>query len=119
MDPQTNAVVLAGAFEQIGNHLFGMGEGWADRALKIFLLIAVLVTIITKMSMKAAIGVVLGLVICMGIYNARTELADAFKDEITKIGSVTPTDPPPQSASMPAGRVAAGPGEGAAGERPA
>ncbi|MGW9452443.1 hypothetical protein [Streptomyces sp. NPDC055632] len=117
MDPQTN-VVLAGAFEQIGTHLFGMGEGWADRALKLFLLIAVLVTIITKMSMKAAIGVVLGFVICLGIYNARTELADAFKNEVTQIGSVTPTNPP-QSASTPVGRVAAGTGEGIVGERPA
>ncbi|MFJ5877394.1 hypothetical protein [Streptomyces sp. S1] len=113
-----NAVVLAGTFQDIGNHLFGMGEGWSERALKLFLIVAVLVTIVAKMSMKAAIGSVLGLVICLGIYNARTELSNAFKDEVTKVNSPNPAGSP-QSAPAPTGRLDAGVGKGVTGEWPA
>ncbi|MFE6459699.1 hypothetical protein ACFVP0_19860 [Streptomyces cinereoruber] len=118
MDTIDNAIVLAGAFENIGNHLFGVGESWAERGLKLFILVAVLITVITKMSLKAAIGSVIGLVICLGIYNARTELSEAFKDEVTKIGSVNPSAPP-KSAPALTGRVDAGTGKEADGERPA
>ncbi|MFF1511897.1 hypothetical protein [Streptomyces sp. NPDC058326] len=94
MNTVDNAVVMAAAFKDIGNHLFGLGESWAERALKLFILTAVVITVVTKMSLKAAIGSVIALVICLGIYNARTELSDAFKEELT---NVTTSDPAPQS----------------------
>ncbi|MFD3535885.1 hypothetical protein [Streptomyces sp. NPDC058664] len=108
MNSVDNAVVMAAAFKDIGNHLFGIGENWAERALKLFILAAVVITVVTKMSLKAAIGSVIALVICLGIYNARTELADAFKQELT---NVTTSDPAPQSM----GRVHTGTGAPAAG----
>ncbi|MGW8767846.1 hypothetical protein ACWGN5_35780 [Streptomyces sp. NPDC055815] len=112
MNTIDNTVVMAAAFEDIGNHLFGMGETWAERALKLFILGAVVITVVRKMSLKAGIGALLGLVVCLGIYNSRTELSNAFKEELTSLGSS-------QSAPAPTGRVHAG-SDGQAGdsERP-
>lgn len=114
MNSVDTTVVMAAAFEDIGNHLFGMGESWAERALKLFILAAVVITVVTKMSLKAAIGSVIALVICLGIYNARTELSDAFKEELTNVTTSN-------SAPQPRGTVHTGTGGqvAAGGERTA
>ncbi|MET9955985.1 hypothetical protein ABZ135_31195 [Streptomyces sp. NPDC006339] len=101
----TTTFVLAGAFENIGNGLFGLGESWAERALKLFLIAIVAITVIKKMSIKAGIGAVLGLAICLGIYSARTDLADAFKQELTDMQSA-PAHPTSQHRDATAGRMA-------------
>ncbi|MEV0449801.1 hypothetical protein [Streptomyces sp. NPDC050600] len=94
-----NHIVLAGAFENIGNGLFGLGENWAERALKLFLVAIVAITVIKKMSIKAGIGAVLGLAICLGIYYARADLADAFKQEIRDLQSAPAAHLVPQSGN--------------------
>ncbi|MFF0437464.1 hypothetical protein ACFYU9_35265 [Streptomyces sp. NPDC004327] len=101
----TASLVLAGAFENIGNGLFSLGESWADKALKLFILGAVLITVVKKMSLKAGIGALLGLAICLGIYNARTELADAFKQEIVDLQSA-PAHTTPHPSGDTARRIA-------------
>ncbi|ANZ13378.1 hypothetical protein ACH4YO_38110 [Streptomyces noursei] len=80
-------VQLAGAFADIGNHLFQLGTSWAEGALKLALLILIVAKIIQRFSVKAGIGAILGYVIILAIYNSQTQLADAFKDEITHAGS--------------------------------
>lgn len=101
----TTPVVLAAAFENIGNGLFGLGESWSERALKLFLIAIVAITVIKKMSIKAGIGAVLGLVICLGIYNARTDLADAFRAELTDLQSAAAHHAPGHGDGT-AGRIA-------------
>ncbi|PNE43428.1 hypothetical protein [Streptomyces noursei] len=80
-------VQLAGALADIGNHLFQLGTSWAEGALKLALLILIVSKIIQRFSVKAGIGAILGYVIILAIYNSQTELANAFKDEITHVGS--------------------------------
>ncbi|MDF3141484.1 MULTISPECIES: hypothetical protein [unclassified Streptomyces] len=79
------SVILAGEFEDIGDHLLNVGNGWAEGSLKFGLLAIVVVTIIKKFSMKAGIGALIGLVIANGIYNGRTDISDAVTDEVTNI----------------------------------
>lgn len=78
-------VILAGELDDIGNHLLDMGNGWAEKSLALGLLIIVLVTIAKKMSVKAAIGTLIGLVIAGAIYDSRNDMSDAVKDEVTDI----------------------------------
>ncbi|MGW7639516.1 hypothetical protein [Streptomyces decoyicus] len=80
-------VQLAGAFENIGNHLFGIGTDWGEQGLRLALLALIVVKIVQRFSVKAGIGAVLGYVIILGIYNSQNPLANAFKDEITSVGS--------------------------------
>ncbi|KOU37626.1 hypothetical protein [Streptomyces sp. WM6378] len=79
----TSSAVLAGQLQDTGNHLLSMGSSWGDQALKVSLVVVVVVTIIRKFSLKAGIGSLLCLVLCLGIYNGRTQLADAVKSEFT------------------------------------
>ncbi|MFI7103297.1 hypothetical protein ACIBK8_28575 [Streptomyces sp. NPDC050161] len=83
-------VQLAGAFEDIGDHLFGIGTGWAEAGLKLALLLLIVIRVCQRFSVKAGIGAVLGYVLILGIYNSQTDLSNAFKDEITSVGSAAP-----------------------------
>lgn len=75
-------VVLAGQLKDLGDGLLSMFTGWAPKALLAALVLIVVVKIIQKFSMKAGIGALLGLALCLGIYESRDDLADMFKDEI-------------------------------------
>lgn len=87
------AVVLAGAFQDIGDHLLGLGTGWSEKALKLALIVIVVVKVTQKFSMKAGIGALVGLVICLGIYGSRNELGNAFKDEVLNHGAASTSVP--------------------------
>ncbi|WP_372404847.1 hypothetical protein [Streptomyces luteireticuli] len=82
-------VTLAGAFQDIGDHLLGIGTGWSEKALKLALIVIVVVNVVRKFSVKAGIGALLGLVVCLGIYNARNDLGNAFKNEVLNSGAGT------------------------------
>ncbi|MGY3333908.1 hypothetical protein ACVW0K_007374 [Streptomyces filamentosus] len=96
----TTPVVLAVPIEEIGDHLLTVGGTWAEKALMVAILIAVLVTVCTKMSLKAGFGALVGLVICLGIYQSKDELANAFKETISNVSTQTPApSAPPASGS--------------------
>ncbi|AVZ70917.1 hypothetical protein SLUN_00160 [Streptomyces lunaelactis] len=80
-------VMLAAELEQMGDHLLGMGTSWGDKGFRLALLIIVIVTLMRKFSFKAGLGALIGLVLCLGIYNSRTELSGFFKNEITSVDS--------------------------------
>ncbi|MFF4699906.1 hypothetical protein [Streptomyces chattanoogensis] len=111
-------VQLAAAFEDIGNHLFGIGTDWAERGLRLALLVLVIVKISQRFSVKAGIGAILGYVIILGIYNSQNAIASAFKDEITSVGSapasVVRVD---ERGSVPLDSLPARPASAAGGER--
>lgn len=109
-----NTITLAVEFEDIGNNLFGLGTGWATKALKLGLLLIVVVTVISKFSLKAGIGALIGLIFANGIYGARQDLSDSFTDFlISSQGSPARHAPqyPGASPDAPA------PGAGGGGER--
>ncbi|MFD8078243.1 hypothetical protein ACFV3E_36950 [Streptomyces sp. NPDC059718] len=81
MNPTTQ-IQLAGRFADVGNSLLGTARDWAEMALPTVLLLIVVVTAARKFSVRAAIGALIGLALCMGIYHSRDALSDAFTDEI-------------------------------------
>ncbi|MFJ7209661.1 hypothetical protein ACIQWR_39785 [Streptomyces sp. NPDC098789] len=78
----TGTVVLAGKLDTLGDSLIKTVTDWGGVALVAALIMLVLVTIARQMSMKAAIGAVLAMVIALGIYKAREGLSDSVSDEI-------------------------------------
>ncbi|MET7931909.1 hypothetical protein ABZT43_50825 [Streptomyces sp. NPDC005349] len=89
-----HSVVMAAEFKDMGDHLLGLGSGWAEKTLKLSLIGIVVTKVIQKFSLKAGIGGLLGLVICLGIYSARGDLADYFKNELLNNGAPTPVEAP-------------------------
>ncbi|MFC9164316.1 hypothetical protein ACFTZ8_26310 [Streptomyces fungicidicus] len=60
-----------------------MFEDWATKGLQAGLVVLVVVIMIQKFSLKAGIGALLLMIIALGLYNSREDLADMFEDEVT------------------------------------
>ncbi|WP_141747588.1 hypothetical protein [Streptomyces nanshensis] len=96
-------VTLAGEFEDIGDHLLGVGTNLAEKTLLLGLLLIVVAQVIRRFSLKAGIGALLGMAVCLALYNSRDQLSDAFSTEINGAGRVVvrvegPAAAPPVSA---------------------
>ncbi len=92
----TTPVILAAPIKEIGDHLLGMGGEWGEKALMVVILISVVIAVASKMSVKAGIGALIGLVVCVGLYQSKDALSEALKEEIANVGtsSTAPTAPP-------------------------
>jgi len=78
-----NGVMLAGSVENFGNQWAHTLKGWVTAGLLIALALIVIQQAIRKMSVKAAIGGVIGLVICWSIFMGRETIASMFESEYT------------------------------------
>ncbi|MET7693869.1 hypothetical protein ABZT06_38890 [Streptomyces sp. NPDC005483] len=76
------SVMLAGELGDLGNSWISMFEGWATKGLQAGLLVMVVVIMIQKFSLKAGIGALILMVIALGLYNSRNDLARMFEDEV-------------------------------------
>ncbi|MEU6346226.1 hypothetical protein ABZ883_35345 [Streptomyces sp. NPDC046977] len=110
----TTGTLMAGKFADVGNSLITLVGSWAERSLPIVLTVIVVVTAARKFSVKAAVGALIGLALCMGLYASRDVLSDAFTDEINNpskgsgVIERTVTDlpaPPPSGAAGTTGGV--------------
>lgn len=77
-----SSVMLAGEFKVLGDSFIGTLAGWTENGIKVALAAIVLITIARKLSMKAAIGALLAMVIALAIYAAQDTLSGKFTDEI-------------------------------------
>ena len=80
-----NGMILAAGgatLQNLGDNLIGMFAGWALPALTAVGGLIVVVTMIRRFSLKAGIGAVLAFVVCLGIYNSRSDLATMFKNQL-------------------------------------
>jgi uncharacterized membrane protein (Fun14 family) len=75
-------MVLAGQLDDLGDSWIGMFQGWATKSLAVVLLLIVLYVLITRFSLKAGVGALLLMVLALGIYQARQDLADKVEDEV-------------------------------------
>ncbi|MFD0033805.1 hypothetical protein ACFVJK_37355 [Streptomyces sp. NPDC127172] len=75
-------MVLAGQLNDLGDSWIDMFKGWATNGLVVALLLIVLYVLITRFSLKAGVGALLLMVLALGIYQARQDLADKVEDEI-------------------------------------
>ncbi|MER5870496.1 hypothetical protein [Streptomyces sp. NPDC002044] len=82
-----NSVVLAGGLDVLGDSLLNTLGDWGDKGLKVILTLVVLVIIARSLSVKAAIGAVLAMIIALSLYASRDSLASLFSDEINNPAS--------------------------------
>ncbi|MFJ9822193.1 hypothetical protein ACIRU3_44615 [Streptomyces sp. NPDC101151] len=68
-------------------------EGWATKGLEAGLTCLVVVIMVQKFSLKAGIGSLLLMVIALGLYNSREDLANMFQDEVKNPSKGAPAVP--------------------------
>jgi hypothetical protein len=86
-------VLLAGELGDLGDSWITMFETWATKGLQAGLLVLVVVIMIQKFSLKAGIGALILMVIALGLYNSRNDLADMFEDEVKNPSKGAPAVP--------------------------
>ncbi|MFE0547430.1 hypothetical protein [Streptomyces sp. NPDC059489] len=77
-----HSLVLAGQLNDLGNSWITMFRDWATKGLQAGLVVLVVVIMIQRFSLKAGIGALLLMVIALGLYNARNDLATMVTDEV-------------------------------------
>jgi hypothetical protein len=93
-----HGVVLAGQLDDLGDSWITMFEDWATKGLQAGLVVLVVVIMIQKFSLKAGIGALLLMIIALGLYNSREDLADMFEDEVKNPAQGAPAIPGPGPA---------------------
>ncbi|MCG8971404.1 hypothetical protein [Streptomyces sp. CL12-4] len=88
-----DSVILAGELDDLGDSWINMLEGWAAMGLKAGLLALVVVIMIQRFSLKAGLSALLLMIIALGLYDSREELADMFEDEIKNPAKGAPAVP--------------------------
>lgn len=99
-----NSVLLAGRLDDLGNSWITMLQKWATKGLQAGLLVLVVVIMVQKFSLKAGIGALILMVIALGLYGSRQELADMFEDEVKNPAKGAPPVPGVVQSELPATR---------------
>ncbi|MFD7972529.1 hypothetical protein [Streptomyces clavifer] len=86
----SRSLILAGRLDALGDSWLGTLEDWGDKGLKVALIAIVVITVVRKVSLKAGIGALIGLVLALGIYNSRNSLANIFEDEVNNPANTLP-----------------------------
>ncbi|MER5698527.1 hypothetical protein ACWDBO_56340 [Streptomyces mirabilis] len=88
-----HSLMLAGQLNDLGNSWINMFKEWATKGLQAGLVCLVVVIMIQKFSLKAGIGALLLMVIALGLYNSRNDLANMFTDEVKNPAKGAPAIP--------------------------
>ena len=99
-----HSLMLAGQLNDLGDSWITMFKEWATKGLQAGLVCLVVVIMIQKFSLKAGIGALLLMVIALGLYNARNDLADMFTDEVKNPARGAPAAPGIVQSELPASR---------------
>ncbi|WP_330358870.1 hypothetical protein [Streptomyces chartreusis] len=99
-----NSVLLAGRLDDLGNSWITMLQNWATKGLQAGLIGLVVIIMIQKFSLKAGIGALILMVIALGLYDSRQELADMFEDEVKNPAKGAPVVPGMMQSELPASR---------------
>ena len=99
-----HSVLLAGELNNLGNSWLDMFKEWATKGLQTGLICLVVVIMIQKFSLKAGIGALLLMVIALGLYNSRNDLAAMFEDEVKNPSKGAPAVPGVVRSELPASR---------------
>ncbi|MFJ1839822.1 hypothetical protein ACIOJ9_38935 [Streptomyces sp. NPDC088175] len=87
------SVVVAGKLEDLGNNWIDMLGNWGTKGLKAGLVCLVVIVMVQKFSLKAGIGALLLMVVALGLYNSREDLAAIFQDEVKNPSQGAPAVP--------------------------
>lgn len=88
-----NSLMLAGRLDDLADSWINMFKDWATKGLQAGLLVLVVVIMIQKFSLKAAIGALLLMIIALGLYNSREDLSNMFEDEVKNPAKGAPAVP--------------------------
>ncbi|MFE9812480.1 hypothetical protein [Streptomyces sp. NPDC005548] len=88
-----HSVLLAGELNDLGNSWINMFKEWATKGLQAGLVCLVVVIMIQKFSLKAGIGALMLMIIALGLYNSREDLASMFEDEVKNPSKSAPALP--------------------------
>ncbi|MFJ2007834.1 hypothetical protein [Streptomyces chartreusis] len=99
-----NGVLLAGRLDDLGDSWITMLENWATKGLQAGLIGLVVVIMIQKFSLKAGIGALILMVIALGLYDSRQELAAMFEDEVKNPAKGAPAVPGVVQSELPVSR---------------
>ncbi|MGV9248739.1 hypothetical protein [Streptomyces sp. NPDC003710] len=99
-----HSLMLAGQLDDLGNSWINMFKEWATKGLQAGLICLVVVIMIQKFSLKAGIGALLLMVIALGLYNSRNELANMFTDEVKNPSKGAPAVRGVVRSALPASR---------------
>ncbi|MFI6340720.1 hypothetical protein [Streptomyces sp. NPDC050535] len=103
-----HSVLLAGELNDLGNSWINMFQEWATKGLQTGLLCLVVVIMIQKFSLKAGIGALMLMIIALGLYNSREDLASMFEDEVNNPSKSAPAVPGIVERVSSVGHTAAG-----------
>ncbi|WP_443049955.1 hypothetical protein OHT76_43400 [Streptomyces sp. NBC_00287] len=96
--------MLAGKLDDFGEAWIGMFERWGTKGLQAGLIVLVVIIMIQKFSLKAGIGALLLMIVALGLYGSRQDLADMFEDEVKNPAKGAPVVPGLVHGSDPAAR---------------
>ncbi|MFD7055581.1 hypothetical protein ACFWBS_41185 [Streptomyces mirabilis] len=99
-----HSLMLAGQLNDLGNSWINMFKEWATKGLQAGLVCLVVVIMIQKFSLKAGIGALLLMVIALGLYNSRNDLANMFTDEVKNPAKGAPAVPGIVQSELPVSR---------------
>ncbi|WP_369383269.1 hypothetical protein [Streptomyces sp. cg36] len=99
-----HGLVLAGRLDDLGNSWISMFQQWATKGLQAGLICLVVVIMIQRFSLKAGIGALLLMVVALGLYNARNDLANMFTDEVKNPSRGAPAVPGVVQSELPVSR---------------
>ncbi|GAA0611576.1 hypothetical protein [Streptomyces crystallinus] len=100
-----HSLVLAGELNDLGDSWISMFKEWATKGLQAGLVCLVVVIMIQKFSLKAGIGALLLMIIALGLYNSRNDLANMFTDEVKNPSKGGPALPGIVRPQLPASHV--------------
>ncbi|MFF1378746.1 hypothetical protein [Streptomyces sp. NPDC058308] len=98
-----NRAVLAGKLADLGDSWIGTAKDWGTAGLQAALVVIVVVIMLQRFSLKAGIGALILMVIALGLYNSRNQLADMFEDEVKNPARSAPALEHPIPAGGPVG----------------
>ncbi|MEU6323109.1 hypothetical protein [Streptomyces sp. NPDC047009] len=93
--------MLAGQLDDLGNSWINMFKEWATNGLKAGLAVLVVVIMVQRFSLKAGIGALLLMIIALGLYNSRDNLANMFEDEVKNPAKGAPAVPGVVQSDLP------------------
>lgn len=99
-----HSFMLAGQLNDLGDAWIGMFKEWATKGLQAGLVCLVVVIMIQKFSLKAGIGALLLMIIALGLYDSREDLADMFTDEVKNPSTGAPAVLGVVQSELPASR---------------
>ncbi|MFC8349806.1 hypothetical protein [Streptomyces sp. NPDC057280] len=89
----TDRSVLAGKLDDVGEAWINMFHRWGDLGLQAGLTCLVFITMVQKVSVRAGIGALLLMIVALGLYNSREDLANMFEDEVKNPAQGAPAVP--------------------------